>query len=258
MTWTSYNATHVEQWQIVDLPKLADFWTEELDVRNDPQQEVLIGDNLVQRVRIRRVALFPLRSGTLTVGSLGIEAVVLRRIDTGFGLFEGSNFDLTRRSAPLTIEVHPLPPGPPVDAVGDVALTCGKPQQRGGGPVTMIVTMRGRANLRAALPPHWERAVDGNVQIGERPLTVERTHEMASMTRTWSYTIFPEHAGRFTIPPRRDASSARRARDSAHPAYRPRPARGSQPDARPHSRGGSRSGPCAAGVAWHRAAHADV
>jgi hypothetical protein len=201
VTWTIYNATHVEQWQIVDLPKLEDFWTEELDVRNEPQQEVILGDNIVQRVRIRRVALFPLRSGTLTVGSLGIEAVILRRMDTGFGLFEGSNFELTRRSAPLTFEVHPLPPGPPVDAVGDVTLTCGKPQQRGGGPVTMVVTMRGRANLRAARPPRWESVVDGSVQIGDRPMTVERTHEAASMTRTWSYSIFPARAGRLTVPP---------------------------------------------------------
>jgi hypothetical protein len=201
VTWTIYNATHVEQWQIVDLPKLEDFWTEELDVRNEPQQEIVLGDQIVQRVRIRRVALFPLRGGTLTVGSLGIEAVILRRIDTGFGLFEGSNFDLTRRSAPLIIEARPLPPGLPVDAVGDVTLACGKPQQRGGGPVTMAVTMKGRANLRAALPPHWERPVDASVQIGERPMTVERTHDAATMTRTWSYTIFPARVGRFGVPP---------------------------------------------------------
>jgi len=200
VTWRIYNAATVREWQLVDLPKLEDFWSEELDVRNEPQQQVALDESVVQKVVVRRVALFPLRSGTLLVAPVGVEALVLRRTDSPFGFFEGSTFDVTRRSAPIAIDVKPLPPGPPVDAVGDVSLTCTKPVQQNGGPVVMSVALRGRANLRAAVPPHWEHALNGSVQIGEKPMTVQRTREYAEMTRTWSYLLFPARAGRFEVP----------------------------------------------------------
>ena len=201
VTWRIYNAATVREWQLIDLPKLEDFWSEELDVRGEPQQQVILDNSIVQQVAVRRVALFPLRSGTLHIAPIAVEALVLRRVDSPFGFFEASSEDITRRSVPLTVEVKPLPPGPPVDAIGDVTLTCSKPVQQNGGPVAMTVTLHGRANLRAAVPPHWERPLDGSVQIGERPMSVERTHEFAAMTRTWNYLMFPSRAGRFEVPP---------------------------------------------------------
>lgn len=201
VTWHIYNAATVREWQLIDLPKLEDFWSEELDVRNEAQQQVALDEFVVQKVVVRRVALFPLRSGTLRIDPIGVEALVLRRNDSPFGFFEGSTFDITRRSAPIAIDVRPLPPGPPVDAVGDVALTCSRPGQRNGGPVAMTVVLRGRANLRAAVPPHWERPLAGSVQIGEQPMSVERTRDYAAMTRTWNYLLFPSRAGRFEVPP---------------------------------------------------------
>ncbi|MCU1349298.1 MAG: hypothetical protein JWO56_2328, partial [Acidobacteria bacterium] len=201
VTWTVYNAATVQQWQLVDLPKLEDFWSEELDVRGEQQEQVLLDDQIVQKVAVRRVALFPLRSGTLRIAPLGIEALVLRRTSGPFGFFEGSTVDVTRRSGAVAIDVRPLPDGAAADAVGDVTLSCTKPLQRNGGPVALSVTLRGRANLRAAVPPHWERPLDGSFSIGERPVTVERARASASMTRTWSYLVFPAHAGRFTLPP---------------------------------------------------------
>src|SRR5207253_5635570 len=77
VTWRIYNAATVREWQLVDLPKLEDFWSEELDVRNEPQQQVALDESVVQKVVVRRVALFPLRSGTLLVAPVGVEALVL-------------------------------------------------------------------------------------------------------------------------------------------------------------------------------------
>lgn len=201
VTWTVYNAATVQQWQLVDLPKLEDFWSEELDVRHEQQEQVLLDDQVVQKIVVRRVALFPLRSGTLQIAPIGIEALVLQRTSGPFSFFEGSTVDVTRRSGPLAIDVRPLPDGPPVDAIGDVTLTCSKPVQRNGGPVAAGVTLRGRANLRAAVPPRWERPLDGSFTIAERPVIVERSGGAATMTRTWNYLVFPAHAGTLQLPP---------------------------------------------------------
>jgi hypothetical protein len=203
VTWTLYNAATLEQWGITDGPKLDDFWAEEIPVNGEsPRREVM--DNLIiERLPVRRVALFPLRSGTLTVGPLSIAAAVM--MPTGrtlpWGRFEGRVEEVRWRSAPLTINVKPLPPGPPVDAAGDLTLRCAPAVQTNGGPVVVPVTLMGRGNLRAAAAPRFAGPIDGTFQQGEGKVAVSRSRIDATMTRTWRYLIFPAHEGRFSVPP---------------------------------------------------------
>jgi hypothetical protein len=202
VTWTIYNATNVQQHGIAQMPKLADFWVEELDIRGQTAQQVFLGGVAMQKLVIRRVALFPLHSGTLTVDPLGIEAQIMKPLGSGnpFRLFEGSVVDVSRRSSPLSIEARPIPPGPSVAAVGDISLECQTPVQKNGGPVAVDVIMTGAANLRAAPPPSFAQAVEGSVQIAEGTVSVQRRDE-AVMTRRWRYLIFPATSGMFVIPP---------------------------------------------------------
>jgi hypothetical protein len=202
VTWTIYNATNVQQHGIGEIPKLADFWVEELDARSETAQQVYIGGLAMQRLVIRRVALFPLRGGALTVDPISLEAQIMKRTSSGnpFGLFEGSVVDVHRRSSPLTIEARPIPPGPPVAAVGDISLQCSTPVQKNGGPVSMDVVMSGAANLRAVPPPAFARAIDGSLQITEGGVSVQRRGEVV-MTRRWRFLIFPATSGMFVIPP---------------------------------------------------------
>jgi len=204
VTWTLYNGASVEQYGLADIPKLGDFWTEELDVRNEQPQQISLGGTVVQRVPIRRVALFPLRSGTLEIPPLAINGAIMRRVRGAadpFGMFEGTVVEVHRRSPSLMIVARPIPPGPPVAAVGEIAMVCSTPLQQNGGPVVVDVTMNGRANLRAAPPPRFAKAIDGSVQIVEGKLSVDRTREDATMTRRWRYLLFPAARGMFAVPP---------------------------------------------------------
>ena len=184
VTWTIYNAANVQQHGVGEIPKLADFWVEELDVRGETPQQLFIGGVALQRLVIRRVALFPLRSGLLTIDPMSIEAQIMKRVDIGnlFGMLEGTVVDVHRRSAPLTIEARPIPPGPPVAAVGDLSLRCLAPVQKNGGPVSIEVLLSGPANLRAAPPPAFARARRkraGRRRWSERAATRRRGHDAA-------------------------------------------------------------------------------
>jgi hypothetical protein len=201
VTWTIYNAANVQQHGISRMPKLADFWVEELDVRGQTPQQVFVAGVAMQKLVVRRVALFPLHNGTLTVDPLATEAQIMKPL--GFNplrLFEGSVVDVSRRSSPLAIDARPIPAGPPVAAVGDISLQCQTPVQKNGGPVAVDVIMTGAANLRAAPPPSFAQAVDGSVQIAEGAVSVQRRDE-AVMTRRWRFLIFPNSTGMFVIPP---------------------------------------------------------
>ncbi len=203
LTWTVYNAASVDQWDITNAPKLQNFWTEELGTPNEQAQQVTLGGLTAQKLVVKRLAVFPLQPGTLTIDPLEVAARIVRQIDLGtpFGAFEGSVVDISRHSAPLQIDVQPLPPGPAVDVVGDLALNCGKPVQANGGPITIDVALSGRANLRNAQPPQWEGVLRGSSQIEEGKVNVVRAADGATMTRHWKLLVFPAHEGMFMLPP---------------------------------------------------------
>ena len=90
----------------------------------------------------------------------------MRRFRSGpFAMFDGELVEATFTSAPVDLDVKPIPDGPPVDAVGELALACEPPLQRGSGPVVMRVALTGFGNVRAAEPPRFERGVAGTLQI---------------------------------------------------------------------------------------------
>lgn len=204
VTWYLYNGSTVQQWQIGSIPKLDDFWVEELDVRSSRPAAVLVGEAMLQKLPVRRVALYPLRSGRLEVGPMEIEAAVMRRTSRGpFSMFEGSVVELGFSSAPIFLSAVPLPPGPAVAAVGDVAMRCLPAQQKNGGPVVVEAIVSGRGNLRAAQPPEFVAPPAGEVQRLERGVTVQRSGDGAVMTRRWQFQIFPRERGSLTVPPLR-------------------------------------------------------
>jgi hypothetical protein len=69
------------------------------------------------------------------------------------------------------------------------------------GPIELNASMSGRANLRAASAPAFERPVDGSVQVADAGFGVDRRNNDAVMTRRWRYIIFPARSGRLVIPP---------------------------------------------------------
>ncbi|HJQ35603.1 MAG TPA: hypothetical protein VKB93_00555 [Thermoanaerobaculia bacterium] len=201
VTWYLYNAAAVESWQIVSVPKLADFWSEEIEARASEAERVFVGNQQMQRVRMRRVALYPLRSGTLQIGGMSVEAGVMERLRGPFSTFEGTLVETTFSSAPITINVRPLPPGPPVDAVGELTLACAPAKQRNHGPIVVDATLNGQGDLRGASAPRFARAIAGNVQVEGGTTTTTREETSVSMTRKWGFLIFPEKAGELAIPP---------------------------------------------------------
>jgi BatD DUF11 like domain len=236
VTWVLYNAAAVEQWQVGNAPRLDAFWSEEVDVRNEQPERVKVGDFEMERVAVRRVALFPLRAGTLEIGGMEVKAQIMRRSDEGpMSLFEGTVVESGFQSAPVAIEAYALP-SPQPDLVGDVTIDCTPPLQKGGGPVTFTATLRGRANLRGVPAPRLEGSPGGELEVQPMPLTVQRAPEGVTMTRKWQYLVFPAHDGTLVVPaasisiynPRTSAvevlrcgGSAVRVTQAARPAAQP-------------------------------------
>jgi hypothetical protein len=201
VTWRVLASAAVSNVNIVDLPALEGFWVEEIPVSDRERRDRFIGGRLVTDAVIRKVGLYPLRTGRLTVPPLEIQAGIVRRIDPfGFGRLREGSGSVSRRSRPLEIEVTAVPQKS--DLVGSFAIECSAPQRVAGGPVTFQATISGDGNLRSAAPPRFEAPVEGEAQVEEGPVTVRRrTRERVEMVRTWTWLILPSHPGRFELPP---------------------------------------------------------
>ena len=201
ITWVMFNAAVVQDWQVVNVPKLADFWVEEITRKESPERQYL-GDTMVQRLPVRRVVLYPLRSGRLHVDGLTVEGAIMRRVRSGpFAMFDGELVETTFTSAPADLDVKPIPDGPAIDAVGDFTMTCEPPLQRANGPVVLRVAVSGLGNVRTADPPRFERGVAGTLQIEGGAVTVASDEGTGEMTRRWEYLIFPSKTGTLEVPP---------------------------------------------------------
>lgn len=205
VTWWLYNGVNLHQWQIGSIPKLNDFWVEELDVRSVQPVTVYVGAYSMQKNPIRRVALYPLRSGTVDIGPMEIEASLVRRRSAFGGLldrYEGSLAEISYASARMALDVKGLPAAAGAAAlVGDFTLRCPNPTQKNGGPVVLDAILSGRGNVRAAAPPSFAKTPAADVQTIDGGVQVSRNGSTPVMSRRWKYLLSPRDAGKLAVPP---------------------------------------------------------
>ncbi|MDD5657863.1 MAG: BatD family protein, partial [Elusimicrobia bacterium] len=195
-------------------PKIEGFLTEDLPPLRHYNAE--IGGRLYYVTEIK-TALFPLRTGRLSIGAGSIRAQV--REEAAGDPFSADFFDRflsqglaaararTLSSRPLTLEVHPLPEsGKPPDfsgAVGRFSLAANLDKQRGkvGEPVTLSVTIKGEGGLSAIRDPVWPalpswRAFDPVASVSQ-----EKTGDLVRGTRVVRIVLVPRVSGELAVPP---------------------------------------------------------
>lgn len=204
--WYLYVTDPPDKYQTTHVPSTDGFWSEELPVptiRNGLAltEETYAGHTWRTAPLFRR-ALFPLKAGTLTIGSLDAETA---RLD----LFGMSARTARLRSDPVTVEVLPLPAadqpaGFDPAAVGRYTLVArvDRPTVTVGEPVTLTLEIRGRGNLRNVRPPK-PPAIDGWKRYEPRSRdSLEPDADGVVMgTKTVEILLVAERPGQATIPP---------------------------------------------------------
>jgi hypothetical protein len=200
LTWTLYSRAPLRGFRLTAVPVMENFWTEEIPLPRQDTETVVLEGEVLNKVVVRRVAVFPLRTGTFRIAPLEVlaEAMVPDDFFGGWGFFERRVEDHRLRSAMLEIAVNPLPEA--AAAVGHFGMHCSAARIPQQGPVTFDVTLSGTGNLRAVHPPRFEGAVDATVEIQQRELTVSRHTQPIRMTRSWRVLLFPREAGPLRIP----------------------------------------------------------
>ena len=195
------------------MPDFAGFWTQEIEA---PTQLNLVRENVAGKIynsgMIRKVILFPQKSGEITIEPFTLEAYVrqqTRRQRSPFDDFFGSNYSNVLRnlqSPPVKITVKELPGGAPENftgAVGKISLKAeiDKTEALTNDALTYKVSLSGSGNIQLLdnpkinFPPDFE-AYDPKVQTN-----VKNSDAGQQGSKTFEYLLIPRHAGNFRIAP---------------------------------------------------------
>ena len=203
VSWVLYSDPGVVRgFRIRQQPALEAFWVEEIPLTDERPLEVNLGGRVLQKSVLRRAALFPLRSGALSIGPLDVDVQAIERMRDPFGRFSPFNqayTDVRRRSAPSTITA--VPTGVDADAVGAFTMKCMPPKAIANGPATIDVVIDGRGSLRSSQAPRFAAPPNAAVEIQEGGVVVGRGPYDLRMRRSWKFLLFPRGEGTLEVPP---------------------------------------------------------
>ena len=197
------------------------FWMQDLKDPNqkNPQQTEMVNGVRYTTVEIKKVALFPVRAGELTVEPLILDVVAQytksRQGATGDPFFDQffnsmfqtvDNVKLVIQSEPFKLNVKPYPEaGKPASfksATGnytfqpEVSATKIKTNEA----LTLKFTIAGSGNIELVELPDIKFPVDFEVYDPKISHNVKRNASGVSGWKSFEYLIIPRAAGNFTIP----------------------------------------------------------
>ena len=190
------------------------FWREELDVpdRDTYPRSVTIGGEQYNAVTLRRMALFPTRTGQLEIGEMAFELELARssRSTSPFGpLFSPftSRFSTEDATAPaLTLTSRPLPNDPPESfggAVGQFGMAAFTDLEEvaAGEPIQLTVEIRGTGNIATLAAPEIEVPLEFDKFDPQQERRIDRRNASLSGVKTFTFTLVPRGGGSFEIAP---------------------------------------------------------
>lgn len=225
LTYRLYTRIPVSNYHIEQSPAQSGFWAEELlrDQTKLLQYNDVVDGEQYTVAEIRKVALFPQRSGKLSIDPLGVEIVARvqqqgQRRRTGDPFFDSffddpffasryQNVNHTLRSNAINIDVKPLPvQGRPAEfsgAVGDFSMraTIDKTEVAANEPINLKVVVSGKGNVRLIDKVNFQFPPSFELYEPKINSDVKTTQAGVSGSRTLDYLIIPRSAGNFTIKP---------------------------------------------------------
>jgi oxygen tolerance protein BatD len=190
-------------------PQTTDFWADMLEPQKTYYETV---DGKQYRVIEINSALFPTRSGKLTIGEAEVKASVpvsrRQRNDpfSAFNNFFDRGVPKTVKSKPLTIEVLPLPeeakPSGFTGTVGKFTLraTHDKTSVEVNEPVTVTYKISGTGNIKTIAEPQIGELDDFRVYRASSSEKISKLNDILGGTKIFEEVFIPRRSGKLTIP----------------------------------------------------------
>lgn len=187
--------------------KAEGFWKEEFETRQQARTtSTIINGIRYQRARLLQYALFPTKTGTLTLSPFDVIVQVRQRNRQrdifSFGL--GSE-RLELSTLPVEVNVSPLPElnnATFSGGVGKFTITRSiKPSEAYvGESVEIITTISGEGNIPLIVKPEYDYPETLELYNPQESSTINRTNSLISGQKTFTDIVIARNEGTFTIP----------------------------------------------------------
>lgn len=193
------------------------FWKEELQNIRQPSAETILIDGVRYRTAtLMRYALFPTRSGELTLSEFPLAVGVRNQPsrDDPFGSFFGGSGTNQRRvsieSEPVKVNVQPLPAPQnalAINAVGDLNIerTIDTREVVSGEPVELTTKITGTGNIPLVRKPDYSFPDGLELYSPQESSNIERRGLTIQGDRTFTQLFTTRSPGSYTIPAERVA-----------------------------------------------------
>ena len=208
-----YQRADIAGFEGAKFPNFNGFWSTETEAPTNIQfQREQVGDNIYNSAVLRRYVLIPQKSGALTIDPAELTCIVnvrTKRSRTGsiFDDFFGDDYTQVKRTvktAPLTVNVQPLPSGAPSSFTGgvgsfSVSASLSKDSLKTHDAASLLVTVSGTGNVTLLDAPKVQFPPDFDVYDVK---TTQKTDKAGtSGSKTFEYPFIPRSSGEFTIAP---------------------------------------------------------
>jgi len=206
--YLTYNVG-ISNFRELDKPKYNDFWSQNIEIKQLQAEDGMYNGERVRFVVLKKVVLYPQKSGKLTIEPLSLDLDVQvpsnRRNIFGQQLMTQDNKRVSAGSK--TISVKALPEaGKPIDfsgAVGrfDFKAIPSKTVLKNGESLDLTVSVTGTGNLKLFTLP--KPVVPSALEMYDPAHTENVNTPLSGMTGkiTDKYTIIPQYKGNYPIKP---------------------------------------------------------
>jgi len=223
VTYRIYTKIQVSDLSVKKLSSFPGFWTKDLMDNNKQLQQstkIINGEQYVV-ADVRKLALYPQKSGKLTIDPMELECVAQIRVQSKrrrsydpFGDFfddpffnrNVKNIKVTIKSNKLTLDVKPLPQeNAPVSfkgAVGEFtfASKIDRTKLKANEALTVTITISGRGNLELVEPPAIQFPTDFESYDPKVTSRIKTNGLGVNGYKKFEYLAIPRNPGDFVIP----------------------------------------------------------
>ena len=211
-TYQLYTRVNIAGNELVKNADLNGFWSQEFDLGQSQWKQEIIGGYRWNVATIRKIILFPQRSGDLEIDPLEMKFIVQQRVAGGgqsifdqfFGRVENVEYNL--KSKPIKIHVVPYPTPSPAGfkgAVGtiDMKMNVSANEVKANEAVNIKVKISGTGNINLIEKPELIFPKDFETYDPKIKDDIKTTATGVSGSREFDYLVIPRHPGQYKIDP---------------------------------------------------------
>jgi len=211
-TYQLYTRVSIAGNELVKNADLNGFWSQDIDLGESQWTQEIIGGYRWRVATIRKIVLFPQRSGNLEIDPLEMKFIVQQRVQGGgqsvFDQFFGrvENIEYSLKSKPISIKVLPYPEPKPdgfEGAVGNLEMVVevSNNEVKANEAVNIKVKISGKGNINLIENPKINFPSDFETYDPKIIDNVKTTTAGVSGTKVFDFLVIPRHEGQFKLDP---------------------------------------------------------